>query len=193
MCYDMDMTGRQTKRVETVKATTSKSDAAEPEAKSPASKNLQEELGKKNPFELLEEEAYLNLARTADQLSGEVRTLLQSYGLSEPMYNALRIVGARGQSGIPSQSIAHDMVCRSPDMTSLVDRLCKAELVRRERSTQDRRIVMVIITAKGSSLLAKIKKPSQDMICRLLNHMNPRQLASLNSLLFIARTPAANR
>lgn len=186
----MDMTNRRSKPVQALPS--SKAGTATQAVKAAAPKNLQEELGKKNPFELVEEEAYLNLARTADQLAGEVRTLLQSYGLSEPMYNALRIVGARGQNGIPSQSIAHDMVCRSPDMTSLVDRLCKAELVQRQRSTQDRRIVMVIITAQGSSLLAKIKKPSQDIIRSLLSHMNAKQLASLNNLLFIARTRAVN-
>lgn len=193
MCYDVDMTNAKTKAVELTNETSSKAGAAVQGVKASPPKNLQQELGKKNPFELIEEEAYLNLARTADQLAGEVRTLLQSYGLSEPMYNALRIVGARGQNGIPSQSIAHDMVCRSPDMTSLVDRLCKAELVRRERSTQDRRIVMVIITPKGSTLLAKIKKPSQELIRGLLNHMNAKQLTTLNSLLFIARTPTADR
>lgn len=153
-----------------------------------APKNLQEELGKIKPFETLEEEAYLNLARTADQLSGEMRSLFQSYGLSEPMYNALRIVCARGQNGMPSQTIAHDMVCRSPDMTSLVDRLCKADLVQRQRSTQDRRVVMVIITPKGKTLLAKLKQTTQDMIKNLLGHMSSKQLTSLNTLLFTART-----
>lgn len=156
-----------------------------------APRNLQEELGKHHPFELPEEEVYLNLARSADQLAGEVRNLLQSYGLSEPMYNALRIVGARGQSGIPSQSIAHDMVCRSPDMTSLVDRLCKAELVERQRSQEDRRVVMVKVTSKGIDMLAKIKKPSQNMIRAMLSHLSTKQLATLNHLLFLARTPPA--
>lgn len=153
--------------------------------------NLQEELGKQKPFELPEEEAYLNLLRTADQLAGEVKSLLQTYGLSEPMYNALRIVGARGASGIPSQSIAHDMVCRSPDMTSLVDRLCKAKLVERTRSKEDRRVVMVSVTSQGKDMLASLKKPTQKLVSSMLNHMNSKQLATLNQLLFQARTPPA--
>lgn len=164
--------------------TKSAADNANP--KSP--RNLQEELGKHNPFEFPEEEVYLNLARTADQLADQVRSLLAQYGLSEPMYNALRIVGARGNHGIPSQSIAHDMVCRSPDMTSLVDRLSKAGLVERERSIQDRRVVNVKVTSKGNDLLAKLKKPSQNLIKDMLCHLSQKQLANLNQLLFAART-----
>lgn len=152
-------------------------------------RNLQEELGKKNPFDRPEDEAYLNLMRSADYLSGQVRTLLAEYGLSEPLYNVLRIVAARGKTGIPSQSIAHDMVCRSPDMTALVDRLCKAGLVDRTRSQEDRRVIIVHVTPQGSELLKHVHKPLGQLCQQMLGHLSPQQLGTLSKLLFKARHP----
>jgi len=149
--------------------------------------NLQEELGKKNPFDIPQEEAYLNLMRTADALSGQVRCLLAQYDLSEPLYNTLRIVAARGADGIPSQSIARDMVCRSPDMTSLVDKLCKAGLVERARCMKDRRLVYVRITPRGQETLRKIRKPAVELLQSMFSELSPKQLSTLNTLLFAAR------
>ncbi len=155
----------------------------------PGPRNLQQELGKKNPFEKPEEEAYLNLVRTADSLSGQVKALMNDFGLSEPLYNVLRIVAARGEAGIPSQSIARDMVCRSPDMTSLVDRLCKAGLVRRVRCEEDRRVIFVQVTPQGQDLLKKIRKPLADLVSDMLSHLTAKQLVTLSQLLFEARHP----
>lgn len=149
--------------------------------------NLQEELGKKHPFQHVEEEAYLNLARTADHLSSQVRAVMVEFGLSEPLYNALRIVAGHGEEGLPSQSIADDMVCRNPDVTKLVDRLCKLGLVRRQRSTQDRRVICVHITPKGQAHLQKMKKPLNDVLPRLFASLKKKDIALLNDLLFRAR------
>lgn len=61
---------------------------------------LQQELGKRHPFELAEEEAYLNIARTASVLGAEFHRLFRQYGLSEAGYNVLRILrGAAGARG----------------------------------------------------------------------------------------------
>lgn len=152
-------------------------------------KNLQQELGKKNPFELPEEESYLNLLRTAEALTEQYRTLLSSHGLSEPQYNALRIVAARGEKGIPSQAIAADMVTKDPDMTRLVDRLEKAGLVDRHRCEQDRRRIWVRITPKGSAMLTKLKRPLQQKHHEVLGHLGTGKLARLSKLLFEARHP----
>ena len=159
---------------------------SEPRPSRPAA-NLQEELGKRHPFEMAEEEAYLNLARTAEHLTGPVRAVMVEHGLSEPLYNALRIVAGHGDAGLPSQSIADDMVCRNPDVTKLVDRLCKLGLVRRQRSTQDRRVICVHITAKGQAMLQKMKKPLAEVLSSLFTGLKKKELAQLNDLLFRAR------
>lgn len=155
-------------------------------------RNLQQELGKKNPFDRPEEEAYLNLVRTAELLRDRMAGLFAEHGLSEPQYNALRIVAARGDTGIPSQAIADDMVARDPDMTRLVDRLEQAGFVIRRRCAEDRRRVYVRITPKGRRVIQAIRKPAADLLRQLLGHLGPAGLRRLSKLLFDARHPPAD-
>lgn len=156
-------------------------------------RNLQQELGKKNPFDLPEEEAYLNIIRTAEVLRDRLGEVLAGFGLSEPQYNALRIVAARGDKGIPSQAIAGDMVTRDPDMTRLVDRLEKAGLVTRQRCAEDRRKIYVRVTPEGLRTLKAIHKPGLEQLRAMLGHMSPTSLNRLSKLLFDARHPPAPR
>jgi len=151
---------------------------------------LQDEIGKKRPFELPEEEAYLNVIRTASILSAEFGVLFRSRGLSESSYNVLRILRASGEAGRPSQQIARDLVVQVPDITRLVDRLEKKGLVERTRSTTDRRVVQVRITESGQELVDSLDAPVQALHRKQMSHMGADRLAALSDLLSEAREPA---
>ena len=84
---------------------------------------LQAELKKRDPFDSLEQEAFLNLLRTTDQLNCEFTRLFMAHGLSGPQYNVLRILRGAGEEGLPCLEIASQMITRMPDITRLVDRL----------------------------------------------------------------------
>jgi DNA-binding MarR family transcriptional regulator len=148
---------------------------------------LQEELGKAQPFEVLEQEVYLNLVRTHAQLSDQVAELFKQYQLSQPLYNVLKVVARVGAAGIPSQSIAQYMVARDPDITRLVDRLQKDQWLERQRDPQDRRIVRVKVTPAGQDLIQQLDPLIWDLHRQQLAHLNPHQLAILNQLLVDTR------
>lgn len=160
---------------------------SDPAAKPP--RNLAEEIGKKKPFDLPEEEAYLNIIRTAEHLSRQAHDLLARHGLSEATYNVLRIVAARGEDGVKSQTIADDMVTRDPDVTRLIDRLEKLKMVRRRRCENDRRVIWIHVTPPGSSTLRKLHEPIRALLRKLLGHLGGRKLNNLSTLLFEARHP----
>ena len=84
---------------------------------------LGDEIGKSKPFETPEQEAYLNLLRTASVLSEGFARLFAAHGLSETAYNALRILRGAGEGGRMCQEIGGQLVARVPDVTRLVDRL----------------------------------------------------------------------
>ena len=149
---------------------------------------LGEQIGKVDPFELPEEEAYLNILRTQDRLCRAFSALFRDHGLSEPLYNALRIIGGAGQAGVPSQTIGSHMVARDPDITRLVDRLCRAGLVDRDRDAKDRRVVRVRMRPEGRRLLDALAPRVQDLHRRQLGHLSPDQLSPLNDLLVEARS-----
>jgi DNA-binding MarR family transcriptional regulator len=81
------------------------------------------------------------------------------------------------------------MVTHDPDTTRLIDQLVKADLVRRSRSTEDRRCVCVSITPEGRRLLHRVKKKVHDLHRRQLGHLGRKQLEQLSRLLFLVRHP----
>lgn len=148
---------------------------------------LQEEIGKKNPFELLEQETTLNLVRTLDHLQQDFCRLFQEHGLSGPQYNVLRILRGHGGEGLSCCEIAAEMIHRMPDITRLVDRLEESGWVERSRDREDRRVVRVKITAEGLALLNRLDRPLLDLHKRQLNHLSREELTELNRLLVKAR------
>ena len=149
--------------------------------------NLQDELGKRNPFDALEQEAYLNLVRTANRIAIEFRRLFKTHGLTEPQYNVLRILAGAGDTGKRCEGIGGEMITPAPDVTRLVDRLVASELAERETDTRDRRAVIIRITPAGRDLLARMHDPVLDLHRRQLATLSPQKLAVLNDLLFEAR------
>ena len=150
---------------------------------------LAREIGKAGPFASVEEEAYLNLLRTTSLLSREFERLFHEHGLSEPLYNALRIAAGHGTAGVPTLTIGKQLIAHEPDVTRLVDRLEKAGLVKRERCERDRRVVFVKITPAGKAKLKVIDEPGNALLNRLVGHLGKTRLRELVALLEAARRP----
>jgi DNA-binding MarR family transcriptional regulator len=152
--------------------------------------SLKDELGKRHAFASPEEEAYLNMLRTVSVLGAGFSPLFKAHGLSEATYNILRILrghASAGSAGVSCQTIGEQLVSRLPDVTRLVDRLEAAGLVKRSRTAEDRRVVLVGITKKGLSVLAELDRPLSAVNREQLGHMTRAELAELNRLLAKAR------
>src|SRR5437867_9069913 len=133
-----------------------------------------------------EEAAFLDLLRTCDLLSRGPAQVLKTEDLSATQYNVLRIL--RGSpEGLPCGEIGSRMITRDPDITRLLDRLEKRELISRCRETKDRRMVMARITRAGLKLLARLDEPVQAAHSRQLGHLGRERLGALAQLLQDAR------
>ncbi|WP_168566039.1 MarR family winged helix-turn-helix transcriptional regulator [Crateriforma spongiae] len=150
------------------------------------SKTLAGEVGKRQPFDSLRQEAYLNLVRTHTQLAGQLSRLFKQHGLTDPKYNALRILRGEGK---PMQvyQIAERMVTPQTDVTRLVYRLEEAGLVERERCGEDRRVVWVTLTRRGKDVLKKLDQPVADLHESQFAGLTKTELKQLNDLLFRSR------
>jgi len=137
-----------------------------------------------------EEAAFLELLRTTDLLSRGLVRVLKSEDLSPTQYNVLRIL--RGSpEGLPCGEIASQMITRDPDVTRLLDRLDRRELISRRRETKDRRTVIARVTPEGLKLLARLDEPVQAAHRQQLGHLGPERLRTLCELLSVARIQAA--
>ena len=150
---------------------------------------LRDELRQNKPFQIPEEEVFVALQRTADQLMRPMESLLKKYGLSPTQYNALRILRGAGETGLACNEIAERMITRDPDITRLMARLQRMGLIKRDRSHADRRMVITRITAKGRELTAQLDRPVRETGRRLIGKLGPKKLRSLLRLLDEVRGP----
>lgn len=150
------------------------------------SSKLQKELGKKKPFDSVEEEAFLNLIRTSDQLQIHFVRLFREYDLTSSQYNILRILRGEGKP-LPILEIAHRTVTVVPGITGLIDRLEKAGFVERKRCENDRRVIYVALSDLGSKTLFKLDQPLLEMHRKLMGHLSATEIRELIRLLEKAR------
>jgi len=129
-----------------------------------------------------EETLFVGLVRTADRLARGPAQLLREHDLSPAPYNVLRIL--RGApDGLLCGEIAARMITREPDITRLLDRLEKRDLLHRCREEEDRRRVLVRITPAGLAQLARLDSPIQEIHRRQLGHLTRKQLQEFTELL----------
>jgi DNA-binding MarR family transcriptional regulator len=136
------------------------------------------------------EVVFLELSRTHDMLSRPFAALMKEVDLSPAQYNVLRIL--RGApKGLPCGEIGSRMITRDPDITRLLDRLEKRELISRCRETKDRRMVITTITADGLKMLQQLDSPILETHHKQLSHMGKQKLRVLTKLLREAREASA--
>lgn len=120
------------------------------------SENLKQRIKQSADFESPAVEAMLNLMVAADYLRSRINRICSEFGITNGQYNVLRILRGAGAEGHARCEIAARMLERAPDITRIVDRLEKQNLVMRDRSEEDRRQSVTRISEKGLELLAQI-------------------------------------
>lgn len=144
---------------------------------------LAKEIRQTKPFALREEEAFLNLGRTWEHLQGRVAELLKEFGLTPTQYNMLRILRGAGEDGLTCSQATERMISPDPDVTRLLDRLETRKLIRRERSTADRRIVVTRITPEGLALAGRIDAPMRALVRAMFSGLGEKKVGALIGML----------
>ena len=114
-------------------------------------------------------------------LSRGLVQVLKIEDVSSTQYNVLRILRGAPE-GLPCGEIASRMITRDPDVTRLLDRLEKRELISRCRETKDRRTVRTRIAPDGLKLLARLDEPVQAAHRKQLGHLGRERLQALAEL-----------
>jgi len=140
-------------------------------------------------FDSLEQEAFLNLWRSYDRLHLMEEELFGRFDLTPQQYNALRLLRGEGPGKLATLALASRLVSRAPDITRLLDKLEERGLIERERPPDNRRMVLIGLTAKGQSLLSSLDEEVRACHARQLGHLSPDQLGELIALLKAARAP----
>jgi DNA-binding MarR family transcriptional regulator len=157
------------------------------------------EIHQTKPFRSLEEEVYIAIRLTSQEMDQPwIRYLRKTEGISPSQYNLLRILRGAGVGGRTMREIADRMINRDPDVTRLADRTVKLGLARRMRDSEDRRVVKLFITEKGLEMLARLDDAVVVFLKQRLGSLGPKRLKLLRDLLGDARVgfgpfPVADR
>ena len=92
---------------------------------------LHVELKQARPFDLLEEEVHVSIARTAAVLERAVAQTLKPHGLTPTQYNVLRILRGAGAEGLCRNEVGARLIAPVPDVTRLLDRMAELQLIGR--------------------------------------------------------------
>jgi DNA-binding MarR family transcriptional regulator len=149
--------------------------------------NLKTEIAQESPFSSAEEEAVLNIMRTADLLHREVHRRTRGWGITSTQYNVLRILRGAQPHGLPCAAIGDRMITAEPDITRLLNRLKGLKLIRQRRDHHDRRVVVTHITDAGLELLRQMDSVFKHAPQELIGHLSPAQVAELIRLLELVR------
>jgi DNA-binding MarR family transcriptional regulator len=131
----------------------------------------------------LEDQLFVALLKASDSLASQADQLIKANGLTSAQYNVLRILRGAGPEGLPCNTIAERMISRDPDMTRLLDRMEKRDVISRERQKEDRRVVKARITDEGLKLLKKMDAPIRELHKSQFAHMTSARLKTLMDLL----------
>jgi DNA-binding MarR family transcriptional regulator len=153
--------------------------AAEPDE---SAHGLQAEIAQRRPFHSIKAEVTVGILRTAALIERHFAQVVARTGVTVQQYNVLRILRGAGVEGLPTLVIRDRMIHAAPGITRLLDKLEKAELARRDRSSPDRRQVFCYITPKGLEVLAQLDEEmrrADDVAVGTLDEGQQRQLIKL--------------
>jgi DNA-binding MarR family transcriptional regulator len=131
----------------------------------------------------LEDRIFVAIVKTADSLAQEAEQLIKSHGLTGAQYNVLRILRGAEPEGLLCRGISERMISRDPDITRLLDRMEKRDLITRERQTEDRRVIKTRITPEGLNCLKKLDQPVGELHQKQFGHMKGARKSVLSELL----------
>lgn len=143
------------------------------------------------PFFSVEEEAFLNLLRSADSLERAFHLKTRDWAVTTTQYNVLRILRGAYPNPLTCSAIGDRMITAVPDITRLLARLKTMNLIEQKRDEQDRRIVWTWISDEGLDKLRTMDPVIQQLPGKLLGHMRHEELEQLIHLLEKARGPLA--
>lgn len=150
---------------------------------------LQTEIKQTRPFPSLEDEAVLNIVRTADRLQYHFQQALKPHGITPTQYNVLRILRGAGEGGLRCSDIGERLISSDPDITRLLGRLQKQRLVRRRRDPKDRRVIYARISPRGLEVLQELDPIVNNHAKEVLKGFGKEKLTTLISMLEEIRGP----
>lgn len=148
-----------------------------------------EEVIHQKKFQYPAQKVAINVMYSASWLGGEMKRALEEFDLSWQQFNILRIL--KGQKGNPVslKLLTSRMIDKTSNTSRLIEKLVKKNYVERIICPEDRRKVEISLTDEGGKIVQFATRSMDSHMHELFDHMQEKDLDTLNDLLDLMRTP----
>jgi MarR family 2-MHQ and catechol resistance regulon transcriptional repressor len=101
--------------------------------------------------------------------------IFKKYGVSRTKFNVLLILGREKEEGLSLSHIGERMRVSKANITKLIDRMEKENLVERRYDKKDRRIVRAKLTLKGEELFKEIFPKYKEQWQRIISALEDEE------------------
>ena len=108
--------------------------------------------------------AYFNLLKTGSWVEEKVKKALSTFKLKHAQLNALYILFENDPEPVSASELKKKILVSNPDVTRLLDRLVKKELVLRETCPENRRKIVISLTDPGRKLFVEAHQSAKQSI-----------------------------
>ncbi len=142
---------------------------------------LEKELGLKAGITSVAHETLLNIYHTGDMLKKRARQFFLPYGITDVQFNLMELLcyQADREAGLSQAGLSRMLVVHPSNVTSLVDRMEKAELVTRTDVPGDRRYNAVRLTPKGREVLDHVEDAYMKEVDRVMEVLSESEMEIL--------------
>lgn len=142
---------------------------------------LERDIKQKKPFKSEHEKALVNLLYTTNWLNDQLKGYFKPFDITPTQYNILRILNG-AEKPMTTFEIRERMLNKMSDITRLIDRLIRKEYVLKKTHRDDKRLVDIVISPQGRSLLSKIGHHTLPL-ASIMQKLNHEESAMLNKTL----------
>ena len=131
----------------------------------------------------------MHTLRTSNELMGKIHRgmrrffefQMKKFGITPPQFEVL--ISLWTEDGLVLSDLSKRLSRDGPTITGIIDRMEKKQLVRRERSTRDRRIIKVFVTDKAKSMKDELTELQHTAGEDIIENFSKKDIETLEHLL----------
>ncbi|MDX2479660.1 MAG: MarR family transcriptional regulator [Desulfuromusa sp.] len=124
---------------------------------------------------------YVKLMRATNRATNDIHRHLQEDNLTHSQFAVLEALYHLGP--LSQSELSQKILKSNANLTTVVDSLEKKVLVKRLRSSSDRRMVTVTLTAEGQTLIARVFPRHAEIVTRKFEVLSDEEQVQLGVLL----------
>ena len=139
------------------------------------------------PYLSYEHQTHDNIVKTARYLKDQLTNQLKQFDLDLPLFNILRIIHEKTDRAINIKEIQTSMVYKMANTSRLIRVLEDRQLIERMPSEEDKRVVNVLLTDKGSFVMDELTDLTTRFYTEEFSRFTKEEMDSLNEILWKLR------